>query len=149
MVVVDELDRLKETGPTEHAKWRARYTLAFLDRVIFDPRLPARLFPEDFSGLNRGEIPRGEVTVEILLDPPGHVRLPDSDDEIIDRLVAVQPLAGRPVKLVTYDSGMRHRAMARDLPVEKLTTDPGPEPAPPQPKQRNNFAPPKVTSPSI
>ncbi|GAA4588482.1 hypothetical protein GCM10023194_40240 [Planotetraspora phitsanulokensis] len=36
MVVVDELDALKESKD-RHARWRARYTLAFLDARITDP----------------------------------------------------------------------------------------------------------------
>jgi hypothetical protein len=28
------------------------------------------------------------MTVEVLLDPPGHARLPINDDEIIDRALA-------------------------------------------------------------
>ncbi len=43
-------------------------------------------------------------------DPPGHVRLPHADDEIVDRLAAVRALAGRQVTLVTYDTGMAFRA---------------------------------------
>ena len=36
MVVIDELDRLKETGQV-HPRWRAGYTLAVIDRVLIKP----------------------------------------------------------------------------------------------------------------
>ncbi|MEV0269209.1 PIN domain-containing protein [Hamadaea sp. NPDC050747] len=130
MVVIDELDRLKEKNDV-HIRWRAGYTLAVLDRIVADPRRPARLFAAGFSGEGDNRIPRGEVTVEIILDRPGHVRLPSDDDELIDRLASIQPLAQRQVTLITYDTGMRHRAISKDLKVIKLDVDLGPEPPPP------------------
>ncbi|WP_228396594.1 hypothetical protein [Streptomyces sp. RB17] len=91
IVVVDELDGLKEAGK-QRAHWRASHTLGLLD---------ATLAGSTFGVLRRadpvwqdGEV-RGEVDMEIVLDPPGHVRLPIPDDEIIDRAVAIQPLAAR------------------------------------------------------
>ncbi|MCX4993725.1 hypothetical protein [Streptomyces sp. NBC_00568] len=61
----------------------------------------------------------------MLFDPIGHIRLPDEDDEIIDRAIVAQSLAGKPVTLVTYDTGQSMRAWALDLPVQKLRTDAG------------------------
>lgn len=58
-------------------------------------------------------------TIEIVFDPPGHVRLPIN--EIIDRILAIQPLADRPVMLVTYDTGQSTRARATGVDVKKLT----------------------------
>jgi hypothetical protein len=34
IVVLDELDGLKNKGPTQHVKWRAGYTLAVFDQVF-------------------------------------------------------------------------------------------------------------------
>jgi len=59
-----------------------------------------------------GGIPRGEVTIELVFDPPGHARLPINADEIIDRILAIQPLAGREVTLLTHDTGQPTRAQA-------------------------------------
>ncbi len=72
------------------------------------------LRPEDFSAIDNqtGGIPRGEMTVEIVFDPPGHARLPINDDEIIDRATAVQALAGRDVTVLTYDTRQSMRARA-------------------------------------
>jgi hypothetical protein len=72
---------------------------------------------------NIGVMARGEVTVEILFDSPGHVRLPIDDDEIIDRAVAAKAFAGREVTIVTYDTGQGMRAREAELKCVKL--DPG------------------------
>ncbi|MEZ0163138.1 hypothetical protein AB8850_35905, partial [Streptomyces griseorubens] len=38
----------------------------------------------------------GFTEVEILPDPPGHVRLPDEDDEIVDRALSCPRFRGVP-----------------------------------------------------
>jgi hypothetical protein len=122
IVVIDELDKLKESRVDKHVRWRAGYTLAVLDRVFASGVAPARLRAEDSSALRSGGIPRGEVTIELLFDPPGHVRLPINDDEIIDRCLAAQPLAACDVVLITYDTGQSTRARAAGLQVKKLSS---------------------------
>lgn len=106
MAVVDELDRLKESKDKQ-VRWRAGHTLAVLDRLLEDTTADA---PHH---------------VEVLLDPPGHTRLPITDDEIVDRVLAVQALAAGPVWLVTYDTGQATRAKQAGLPVRKLRTEAG------------------------
>jgi rRNA-processing protein FCF1 len=106
MVVIDELDRLKESKD-KHTRWRAGHTLAVLDRLL--------------NG-DGTDVPHG---VEILPDPPGHVRLPIPDDEIVDRVIAVQGIAAGQVQLVTYDTGQAMRAKTENLRVLKLRTDAG------------------------
>jgi len=128
MVIVDELDGLKRSGKPK-VRWRAQYTLAVLDRVLAGSSISARLQDEDFSALDSGGIPRGEVTVEIVPDPSGHARLPINDDEIIDCALAIQSLAGRKITLLTYDTGQNHRARDAGLQVTKLTEPIGEEPA--------------------
>lgn len=110
MTVVDELDRLKEARVSAHARWRARYGLAVLDRLLTGP----------------GKL--GFTEVEVLPDPPGHVRLPDEDDEIVDRALALRAMAAGPVTLMTYDTGMALRAKLAGVPCGKLSKEPGPEP---------------------
>ncbi|AHH98747.1 PIN domain-containing protein [Kutzneria albida] len=119
IVVVDELDNLKQHS-NRYVRWRAGYTLAVLDRVCRSSMGPVRLQDEDFSALNTGGIPRGEVTIEVVLDPPGHRRLPINDDEIVARAVALQPLAAREITLVTYDTGQAMRGRSAGLKVAKL-----------------------------
>ncbi|GGU61281.1 hypothetical protein [Streptomyces lavendofoliae] len=80
IVVVDELDNLKQ-HKDRRIRWRAGYTLAVLDRLLTSGG-PAALI-EGAAG------PRGQaVSVEVLYDPPGHVRLPIADDEIVSRTLA-------------------------------------------------------------
>ncbi|MCZ3388960.1 MAG: PIN domain-containing protein [Actinomycetia bacterium] len=119
IVVVDELDGLKQSNKNE-TRSRARQTLAVLDRVFAHTTTVARLRDADFSALGSGGVPRGLITVELVFDPPGHVRLPINDDEIIDRVRAIQPLAGRLIKLLTYDTGQSTRARAVGLDTIKL-----------------------------
>jgi hypothetical protein len=126
IVVVDELDGLKQSK-TSYVRWRAGYTLAVLDQVFASSTGPARLRAEDFSALG-GRHPRGEVTIELVFDPPGHARLPINDDEIIDRTLVIQPLAGREVMLLTCDTGQSTRARSAGLRVLKLTRPIGDEP---------------------
>jgi hypothetical protein len=126
IAVIDELDNLKKSKD-KHITWRASHTLAVLDRVVGTPPGPGLLRPEDFSMLGAGGLPSGEVTIEILFYPPGHVRLPITDDEIVSRILAIEPLAGRPVTLLTYDTGQATRGRAADLQVRKLDK---PKPSP-------------------
>lgn len=129
IVVVDELDGLKQYSK-QQVRWRSGYTLAVLDRVLRWTTGRATLREADFSVLGTGGIPRGEVTVELLFDPPGHMRLPINDDEIVDRALAIQILAERPVTLLTYDTGMSTRARNAGLRVVKPSEDIGEEPKP-------------------
>lgn len=121
MVVVDELDGLK-TSNNRHVSWPAGYTLAVLDDRLRDPTRPGTLRPED-----KGD-GWGEVSVEVLFDRPGRIRLPIADDEIVDRAVALSGLAARPVTVMTCDTGQSWRARAAKLRAIKVPREPGPEP---------------------
>ncbi|WP_062642128.1 PIN domain-containing protein [Streptomyces maremycinicus] len=125
IVVVDELDDLKDTSK-QRGRWRAAHTLGRLDEVL-DGHTHGFLHEGVYTPKD-GET-RGRVNVEIVLDPPGHVRLDRNDDEIIDRTVAIQGLAGRDVRFLTCDTSQHTRARTAGLKVIKVATkDPGPEP---------------------
>jgi hypothetical protein len=98
----------------------SRHTLGKLFEVLQYSGQPGVLHKEDFSALNTGGIPRGEITVEVIFDPPGHNRLPIEDDEIIDQLVIVQPMTPSGITFVTYDTGQALRAREAGLKVLKL-----------------------------
>lgn len=119
--VVDQLDGLKRST-NRLTRWRAGYTLAVLDRVLKDPTRPGILRPPPEYGGESGwvDLPLGAVTVEILFDRPGHIRLPIDDDEIVDRIVNAQTTANQQVILVTYDTGQAMRARAAGLRTVKL-----------------------------
>ncbi|MFE2528753.1 PIN domain-containing protein [Streptomyces sp. NPDC059382] len=123
IVVVDELDDLKDASK-QRARWRAAHTLGLLDGVL-DGHTRGILH----EGTERDHGTYGMVSVEIVLDPPGHVRLDRPDVEIVDRAVAIQGLAGRDVPLLTCDTSQHTRGRAAGLRVIKVATkDPGDEP---------------------
>jgi len=122
VIILDELDGLKQRGPTQHAKWRASYTLGVFDRIFAKPgsqgvlRQPA------------ADRTRGGVLADLLFDPPRHERLPIPDDEIIDRALAARALTGTEVTLLTFDTSQAARARLAGLAVNKLTRPLGEEP---------------------
>jgi hypothetical protein len=128
IVVVDELNGLKDKADKPYKRWRAGYTLAVFDRIFVKGTGPAVLRaaepPAAVSHLRR----RVELTAEIIFDPPGRVRLPINDDELVDRTLAIQALAGRTVTLVTFDTNQSTRARGAGLDVLKLTKPIGDEP---------------------
>lgn len=109
ILVVDELDNLKRTNERS----RARQTL--------------KAFYDDFGGgvdgrriLHLKDATIGEVTVQLLLDPPDHVRLPIADDELVDRAATLQSFINHLVHFVTYDTGAAFRASAAGLRQHRL-----------------------------
>ena len=127
MVIIDELDGLKRQSK-QPARWRAGYTVAVLDRV-FRNTTAGMLHAEDITKPTADGLGQGRITMELLFDPPGHVRQPINDDEIVERAAAIQALAGRKVTMVTYDTGMSSRARNAGLRVIRLKDDIGEEPA--------------------
>lgn len=125
IVVVDELDDLKDASK-QRARWRAAHTLGRLDEVLNGGT--HGILHEGEHRVQDGET-YGMVKVEIVLDPPGHVRLDRPDIEIIDRTVAIQSLAGSTVRLLTCDTSQHTRGQAAGLQVTKVATkNPGDEP---------------------
>lgn len=124
ILVVDQLDRLKKSKDGR-VRGRARQTLAIIDDLFGDVTdRPTRLHPRGEAG--------GGLTVELVFDPPGHVRVDNDDDEIADRAVAVQALAGQALasgqlRFVTFDTSQSFRARHCGLRAVKLR-DPDPEP---------------------
>jgi hypothetical protein len=129
MVVVDELDNLKRSGD-EHTRWRAVYTTAVLNETFTSGGESQHFRPADFSPLDHGGIPRGEVYFELLPDPVGHSRLPIPDDEVVDRLAAVRPIIGQQITVVTFDTGQAMRARLAGLDVRRLELPRRNEPKP-------------------
>lgn len=119
IIVIDELDGLKRSKD-RYLRWRAAYSLAYLDRLLPDPTHITQMRAAGPSPKDAG-VQRGETYVELIFDPPGHERLPIADDEIVDRALAIRDLAGREVTVVTYDSGQATRARRAGLRVCRLT----------------------------
>ncbi|MFC7246936.1 PIN domain-containing protein [Catellatospora aurea] len=112
--VIYELDKGK-THSNKEVRKKARRALITIDDWFEDPqkvhweepRKTTSPWPDVFSA-------------ELLLDPIGHLPMPSPDDEIIDRILAVEPFAARRVTLITYDTNMATRARATGLKVIKL-----------------------------
>ena len=107
LLVVDELDHAK----LGKARSRARLTLRAMDEMFQEPLRPA---PIEAIGS------QVRVRAHLLLDDASHVRLPHADSELVDRCRALADVTGRPVTLVTFDTGMVLRARAAHLTVAKL-----------------------------
>jgi len=121
VIILDELDGQKNRGEPLK-RWRPAYTLGVMDRVLADGSGTGVLHPQS------ADRSLGGVVLDVLFDPPGHVRLAISDDEIVDRALAAQALAGIPVTLVTFDTGQSTRARHAGLRVIKLSKPLGEEP---------------------
>jgi predicted ribonuclease YlaK len=127
LLVVDELDRAKRDndkpvsrGKPETVRTRARTTLRTLEGTFEDPAAMVMLQPAGENG--------PAVYAELLMDPPGHRRLPDADAELIDRAAAVRDLYGRDVTVITNDTAMLLRARAASLLARRLPKPPQPTP---------------------
>jgi rRNA-processing protein FCF1 len=127
IIVVDELDGLKQSKDRT-TRWWAGYTLAVLDRLFERRTGQVVLRQANFLEARSGAVLRGEVSIELVFDPPGHVRLPINDDEIVDRAKSIEPLAARNIWLVTYDTGQSMRARSQGLKAVKLRQPLGDEP---------------------
>lgn len=121
VIVLDELDGQKRSGDAQR-RWRAGYTLAVMEKAFAARPDPGVLHPRSADRSSGG------VILDVLFDPPGHVRLPISDDEIIDRALAAQALAGIPLTLLTFDTGQATRGRHAGLPVIKLSKPRGEQP---------------------
>lgn len=108
LVVVDELDA-KKYARREEFQQRARELLSLIDGYVTNSS------PDGYSQIGQG------VTVEILPDEPGHLRMASNDQEILDRTQFLGQATGHPVTLITGDSGMRINAQSRGIEVFKLS----------------------------
>ena len=110
LAVVDEVDAKKYARRAEFQQ-RARELLTRIDRYVTASP------PDGFSPVREG------VTVEILPDEPGHLRIQGNDQEILERCEFLQQVTGHPVTLITGDSGMRINAQNRGIAVYKLSNE--------------------------
>lgn len=136
LAVIDELDRLKDSSKN-HVRWRATHALGVIDGLfqVTHHRVPVPSpKPKEWGH---------PVGMELVFDPPGHVRLPIEDDEIVDRAVSMAALTEHPVTLITFDTGQSLRARSAGLRVKKLRRpkaeqeeDPGPPSLRPTKRER-------------
>jgi rRNA-processing protein FCF1 len=107
-VVLDEIDRKSyEEGSKIHKRARGAYKL--LEGLF------GQIDSDGYTTLRDGSL------CLIMADDPGHIRLPNNDDEIVARAAFLQQaLNPGQVTIITRDIGMRARAMAQRLRAESL-----------------------------
>jgi predicted ribonuclease YlaK len=110
LAVVEELDGKKYARRAEFQQ-RAREMLTLIDRYVTASP------PDGYSQV------RESVMVEVLPDEPGHLRMPSTDQEILERCEFLHQVTGNPATLITGDTGMRINARGRGINVFKLSDD--------------------------
>jgi hypothetical protein len=112
ILVVEELDKLKDRSRTTRAGDRARRVARRLRELCaaVPPGHPAAL-PM-----------RPTVSIEVLVDDEWHARRPNNDGEIIDQALLVRDLTGQEVRLVCVDAAMEFRARQHGLAVFAMPT---------------------------
>ncbi|GGN41046.1 hypothetical protein GCM10011578_088930 [Streptomyces fuscichromogenes] len=109
-VVIDEIDKKSYDTHDTGVRKRARAVFALLEQTL-----------AQIETAGRAVVNNGETVVDVLLDEPGHVRLPNNDDEIVARACLLQQaIAPAPVTVVTGDNGMRARALSWGLKAKVL-----------------------------
>ncbi|KMS74192.1 hypothetical protein ACM01_14825 [Streptomyces viridochromogenes] len=108
-VVIDEIDKKSYDTRDTGVRKRARAVFALLEQLL------AQIETDGYA------VVRDDTVVDVLLDEPGHVRLPNNDDEIVARACYLQQaIAPAPVTVVTGDNGMRARALSWGLKARVL-----------------------------
>ncbi|WP_217215663.1 PIN domain-containing protein [Streptomyces sp. AC550_RSS872] len=108
-IVIDEIDKKSYDTHDTSVRKRARAVFALLEQTL------AQIEADGHA------VVREDTVVEVLLDEPGHVRLPNNDDEIVARARYLQQaIAPAPVTVITGDNGMRARALSWGLKAKVL-----------------------------
>lgn len=111
MAVVRELDKNKRAQGNKRVSETNDELVRTRARV--SSRRLRNLFESPFGTPSLSD----NVTVELILDPPGHRRIEDPDSEIIDRALAARTVSGRQVSIVTGDGNMQFAARVAGLDV--------------------------------
>lgn len=113
LLVLDELDNLKDSARDPHVRRRARHVLRDLNRLLAGKSQTAPI------GLKTRGPGEPATFLELIFDNPGHERLPRADDELVAVARQLHALRGEPVHLITGDFHLatrarRHENRARD-----------------------------------
>ena len=117
LLVIDELD---EKSHRRDTRPKVLGATKFLYNLLADnPGKPRQI---------RDETPaRGAVTAQLLFDPLSHRRLPNNDDELVERLLVLRDFIGHPASqmfFLTQDGGAAFRAGASGLMPRHAPTPP-------------------------
>lgn len=120
ILVIDELDAQKRSREPK-VRARARMTLKSIYEHVSGGVDASWVAQPRSLGEEVDSLGSGEVTVRLLFDQEGHVRLARPDDELVARASALGDLRGRePVHFVTYDTGAALRAKTAGLQAHRL-----------------------------
>lgn len=109
LLVIDELDDL--SFRSRAVSDRARSVLRSIRHLRGDRS------PDEPCDVRRG------VTMQILVDPPRHTRLPNNDSELLERVEHLNALVGQGATLITADYGLQLRAGVRGLPWIRMPAE--------------------------
>jgi len=104
LLVLDELDQVKDRGNSPDARGHARQVLRDLNRRLEGRPQTKALTLADGSG------GQPAMSLELVFDELGHQRLPSSDDELVDVARRLHAFRGEPVHLLTGDFHLATRA---------------------------------------
>jgi hypothetical protein len=107
LVVIDELDKLKHHTNAK-TRSRARVILKLIHRLLGDA-------PGSRPTLQTASATSGAVTIELVMESPGHIRLPRADDELVDVVSRLRDMLGERTVLATFDTGADLRAAATGI----------------------------------
>jgi PIN domain len=106
-IQLDELDKLSHAKPTSDL---ARTAIRLVDRL----REPAKHPEEPVEVADR-------ITMQILADPPLHIRLESNDAEFMSRAQLVHAISGRPPTILTIDRGMIVRSHVHGISYRRVS----------------------------
>lgn len=112
MLVVDELDNLKDRGSAKQQE-RARSALKYLYGLLGEQ-------PAVTATVAAGGTDTGAVRIRLMPDPYRHRRLPRHDDELVERARSLRRFVERQTHFVTYDAGAAFRAQLAGLTAHRL-----------------------------
>lgn len=108
ILVIEELDRAKrrtdkvsDKNP-EAVRTRARRTLKRINESFSEP--------SDNPILVQSTGDCAAITMSLLIDEITHSRLPDADNEILDRALSLQDISGKKITIITRDHTMALKA---------------------------------------
>jgi len=115
LLVIDELDHL---GHRSDKRAKVNGVSKYLYGLLGDQPGVTQFIRQRSAG-------HGELTMQLLFEPLGHVRLSNNDDELVERAAVLRDFLGHPAQqvfFVTHDAGAAFRATNRGLMTRHLAT---------------------------
>jgi predicted ribonuclease YlaK len=111
MLVVDELDNLKDRGPEKNRPHARDALKLFREAFAFGPDWRHTIDPPP----DAEQPDLWNVDMTLLVEPLEYERLDHNDSELIRQALWLHRASGRPVSIVSRDTGQVFRAQAQGL----------------------------------